>query len=206
MGPDLVSQLVNDERAIGSKVRYDYNSRAASPSSRLVGKTCVFVRATSFGRSPKRRASRELVRRPRGDESFVARFDARVSRLSALPLSLTLFTPSSCPRKRSSNRTTATPTNRRHPRRRRREIRVAAPRGAGGFPIRWCVSIQTYPRARSRGPITSQQYTAVPMDDSIGSSKNPDASSGPVGDGVRNSRPSLPPSHSTPSSMSPPCT
>ena len=111
MGPDLVSQLVNDERAIGSKVRYDYNSRAASPSSRLVGKTCVFVRATSFGRSPKRRASRELVRRPRGDESFVARFDARVSRLSALPLSLTLFTPSSCPRKRSSNRTTATPTH-----------------------------------------------------------------------------------------------
>ena len=101
MGPDLVSQLVNDERAIGSKVRYDYNSRAASPSSRLVGKTCVFVRATSFGRSPKRRASRELVRRPRGDESFVARFDARVSRLSALPLSLTLFTPSS-PQKRNS--------------------------------------------------------------------------------------------------------
>jgi len=107
---------------------------------------------------------------------------------------------------KSHHRHTHSPTNRRHPRRRRREIRVAAPRGAGGFPIRWCVSIQTYPRARSRGPITSQQYAAVPMDDSIGSSKNPDASSGPVGDGVRNSRPSLPPSHSTPSSMSPPCT
>ena len=208
MGPDLVSQLVNDERAIGSKVRYDYNSRAASPSSRLVGKTCVFVRATSFGRSPKRRASRELVRRPRGDESFVARFDARVSRLSALPLTHPLhpLLVSQKKKLKSHHRHTHSPTNRRHPRRRRREICVAAPRGAGGFPIRWCVSIQTYPRARSRGPITSQQYTAVPMDDSIGSSKNPDASSGPVGDGVRNSRPSLPPSHSTPSSMSPPCT
>ena len=59
-------------------------------------------------------ASRELARRPRGDESFVARFDARVvSRLSALPLITHPLHPLlTCPRKRNSNRTAAaTPTH-----------------------------------------------------------------------------------------------
>ena len=168
------------------------------------------VRATSFGRSPKRRASREVARRPRGDESFVARFDARVSHLSALPPQ-TLnphplhLPPPRVPEKETQNRRhlhTHSPTNPRHPRR-RRVIRDTRRRW---LPNPTAIRFELFRVPRSSVPITSQQYTAVPMDDSIGSSKNPFVSSGPVGEGVRNSRPSLPPSQSTPSSMSPPCT